>query len=980
MKSESPAAVNSDAAPASPRGGQDDPLLDLPFDHYERHALTRAVVDAVRDHTGRRSLKVLDVGGGPASLSRFLPRDLVLAVDIEKTAGEGFMVADGTRLPFLDSSFDVVVCHDTLEHVPAGLRETFLREIVRVASEFVVVTGPFLDARVQAAERIVMQVATDTMGETFATVRYLSEHKAYGLPDLQETVRQISLVGLPSVVIPNGPLGDWLAKMIVKHYALSLEELGIRAYEIDHRSNAAYVPSASPGPTYRHTILVSRQSDEALLQRLTGQLRAPETARPASDDVSVSIRAVNEAVAHYSALLRGELESKGQHIDNIEALVQTLRGEIENLKADSARMRESVSALEAEARDARAAQLQLAAITDTFSYRVVEKVRRGMDRIAPRGTRRRLPLIAAGRAGNLALTQGWSALVRKAPQVWRWGPRLVQAAARPAGRSWDEQYQLWLRVHALTPARLEAIKRKSARLSYRPRVSIIMPVYDTEPSWLRAAIESVRGQLYDNWELCIADDGSTKESTRSVLREYEQDERIKVKYLSANSGISATSNQALAMASGEFIGLLDHDDELKPDALYEVVKLLNQDPDLKFIYSDEDKKDMDGRLVEPFFKPDWSPDLLMSVNYVTHFSVFQREIVNRVGGFRPAYDGSQDYDLVLRVSELTDKLAHIAKPLYTWRKAPGSTSAKADAKQFAVGAAKAALLDALARRGYTGEVLDGLVPARYRVRYDIRGNPRVAIIIPTRERLDMLRRCVESIRRKSSYRNFEIIVVDNNSQEQETLDYLSSFDGRVVRYPHEFNFAKIVNAGARAAEGADALLFLNNDTEVISAGWIEAMLEHAQRPEVAAVGARLLYPDGRIQHEGVIVGIAGGSAGNVDHGGYLGMGDTIRNCSSVTAACMMTRPQAFWDLGGFDESLRVAFNDVDFCLRAREKGYLVVYTPHALLYHYESATRGKLHPMEDEQFFRDRWGNPGEYRDPYYNPNLSLARPFTIDV
>ncbi len=959
-----------------------DPLLDLPFDHYERHAITRAVVDTVREYTGRPSLKVLDVGGGPASLSRFLTEDFVLAADIEKTAGEGFVIADGTRLPFLDASFDVVVCHDTLEHVPAGFREAFLREIIRVASEFIVVTGPFLDPRVQAAERIVMQVATDTMGATFATVRYLSEHKEFGLPDLKRTIRQIDSLGFPSVVVPNGPLGDWLAKMIVKHHSSSFEKLGVRAYEIDRWSNSAYVPSAASEPTYRHTILVSRRNDEALLARLKEQLRDPEGAPPSSDDVRVSARTVNEAVARYSLLLGKALESKDQHIYNLEAAVETLRAEI---AVERQSLLERVSALEAEARaateSAHAAQLQLAAISETFAYRLVDRLRRGIDRIAPRGTRRRLPLIAAGRAGNLMLTQGLLALIRKAPQVWRWGPRLVRAATRTDGRSWDEQYQLWLRAHVLTPARIGAIKRSSARLSYRPRVSIIMPVYNTEPSWLRAAIESVREQLYDNWELCIADDGSKKESTRVVLQDFEQkDNRIKVKYLEVNSGISVASNEALAMASGEFIGMLDHDDELKPDALYEVVKRLNEDQDRDFIYSDEDKKDPDGRLVEPFFKPDWSPDLLMSVNYVTHFSVFRKEIVDRVGGFRRAYDGSQDYDLVLRVSEITDKVAHIAKPLYTWRKVPGSTSAKADAKGFAIHAAEAALTDTLKRRGYTGEVLDGLVPTRYRVRYDIIGNPKVAIIIPTRDRLDMLSRCVESIRRKSTYRNCEIIIVDNNSQAQETLDYLSSFDGRVVCYPHEFNFAAMNNLGAREAKDADALLFLNNDTEVISEGWIEAMLEHAQRPEVGAVGARLLYPDGRIQHEGVIIGLAGGSAGNIDHGGYFGMGETIRDCSSVTAACLMTRTQAFWELGGFDEKLRVAFNDVDYCLRAREKGYLVVYTPYALLYHYESASRGKLHPPEDEQFFRNRWGNPGDYRDAYYNPNLDIHRPFTIRV
>jgi GT2 family glycosyltransferase len=359
--------------------------------------------------------------------------------------------------------------------------------------------------------------------------------------------------------------------------------------------------------------------------------------------------------------------------------------------------------------------------------------------------------------------------------------------------------------------------------------------------------------------------------------------------------------------------------------------------------------------------------------------VFRKAIVDQVGGFRRGYDGSQDYDLVLRVAETTDKIAHIARPLYTWRKVPGSAAGSTKAKDYAYRAGKKALKDALTRRGLQGSVTDGIVEGRYRVKYNIAGEPKVAIIIPTRDRVDLLRNCIDSIARKSSYRNYEVIVVDNGSKEQETLDYLSSFGGRVIKYPGEFNFAKINNLAARDAN-ADYLLFLNNDIEVIAGDWIEAMLEHAQREGVAAVGARLLYPDGRVQHEGIIMGLGGGSAGNVDHGGCYGLGQSIRNCTAVTAACMMSSAAVFRELGGFDESLRVAFNDVDFCLRARKQGYNIVYTPYASLYHHESASRGRLHPKEDEKLFRERWGNPGEYRDPFYNPNLDPYQPFNLRV
>ena len=515
-------------------------------------------------------------------------------------------------------------------------------------------------------------------------------------------------------------------------------------------------------------------------------------------------------------------------------------------------------------------------------------------------------------------------------------------------------------------------------MSYRPKVSIVTPVYNSDPAWLRAAIESVRGQLYDGWELCIADDASSNPEVQALLREYESDERIKVDYLKENQGISGASNAALAMASGEYVGFLDHDDELKPDALYEVVKLLNKQPDLDFIYTDEDKRSPEGRLVQPFFKPGWSPDLLLSTNYVPHFAVYRKQVIDEVGGLRSDCDFSQDYDLVLRVTERTSRIGHVALPLYTWRMVPGSAASALEAKPRSIQAAKRALADAMQRRGVEADILDGSAKTTYRVRYRIQGQPLVSIVIPTRDGVDLLRRCIDSIEKKTTYPNYQIVVVDNGTTDERTLDYLQKSPYRCLEYPGPFHFAAMMNFAVRESAGEHVLL-LNNDTEVISPEWIEALLEHSQRPEVAAVGARLFYPDGRrVQHEGIIIGLGGGSAGNVDHGGYFGLGDLVLNCSAVTAACMMARRDVFERLGGFDESLGIAFNDVDYCLRAREQGFEIVYTPHAVLYHYEGGTRGRLHPMEDEQFFRDRWGNPGEYQDPYYNPNLDRLRPFTI--
>ena len=637
---------------------------------------------------------------------------------------------------------------------------------------------------------------------------------------------------------------------------------------------------------------------------------------------------------------------------------------------------------EAEAR-AEQADAQHRRLVAGVGFRALDRFRRGISSVAPWGTRRRSFILTPSRALRMLNTEGWGATLLHLLEVWVWVPRMFRRAL-PKISTLDERYELWLYLNALSPTRLRAKRRHLRRLAHRPTISIVIPVHDTEPQWLGAAVGSMLTQIYPNWELCIADDGSTRTDTLELLRTYESsDARIKVVYLEENRGIAGASNAALELATGEFVGFLDHDDELKPNALFEVVRILNENPELDYLYSDEDKKELDGRVTEAFFKPGWSPDLLMSVNYVTHFSVYRREVLEKVDGFRLGYDGSQDYDLVLRVTELTDKIAHIPLPLYSWRKVPGSAAAQLAFKDYAYDAGRRALSDALQRRGFSGRVDEALVNGRYRVRYDIRGEPRAIIIIPTRDRLDLLRVCVDSIRRRTSYQNYEIMIVDNQSSDPDTREYLASFDGRVFPYPHEFNYARMMNVAAREVGDADVMVFINNDTEVISAEWLEAMIEHGQRPEVAIVGARLLFLDGKPQHEGIAIGL-GGVASNLDHGGqhfgYFDLGETVRNCSAVTGACMLMRPEVFEELGGFEERLRVAFNDVDLGLRARQKGYLIVYTPHALLYHEESSSRGKLHPEEDERFFCERWGWPSELADEYYNPNFSRKLPFRLHV
>jgi glycosyltransferase involved in cell wall biosynthesis len=554
---------------------------------------------------------------------------------------------------------------------------------------------------------------------------------------------------------------------------------------------------------------------------------------------------------------------------------------------------------------------------------------------------------------------------------------LLHHAPPPTMRP-DVAYEWWQGAHPLTAEMQSELRAAGAALKIQPKISVLMPVFDTDPDVLRAAVNSVRAQLYRRWELCIVDDGSTRAETITALAELAaQDPRIRVTRLAENAGIARASNAALAMAVGEFIALVDHDDELTPEALFEVVRVLNTHPDTDFMYSDEDKMDGAGELSAPFFKPSWSPDFHLSVNYVTHFAVYRRSVVDSVGGFREGFDGSQDYDLALRVTEVTHRVAHVAKPMYHWRMVEGSAATAHDAKPYALDAANRALNEAVGRRWPGGRVQPGRESGTWRARYPLLGDPLVSIVIPTRNGADLLTRCVEAVRRRTEYRNYEIVVVDNGSDDADALEAIDALADRVVRYPYRFNFARQMNLAAANASG-DILLLLNNDVEMDDPGWLEAMVEHAQRPEVGAVGARLLFPGGRVQHEGVFVGYGGGAAGNIDFGDYMRLGRMIRNCTAVTAACLAIRPEVLRAIGGFDERLRVAFNDVDLCLRIRQRGYRIVYTPYAELRHAESASRGKLHPMEDEAFFVSRWGGEDDLDDPFYNPNLDFKLPFQL--
>ena len=550
-------------------------------------------------------------------------------------------------------------------------------------------------------------------------------------------------------------------------------------------------------------------------------------------------------------------------------------------------------------------------------------------------------------------------------------------------------YGPWYEKHRASDEELE--RQRKHPLPRQPLISIAVPIYKTPERFLREMIESVQAQTYSRWELCLADGSPEDESMNRVLREYvKKDSRIRVRRMKENLGIVENTNAALAMAKGEFVGFLDHDDLLAPDALYELAKCLQKENPPEFLYTDEDKITGDGgEHFQPNLKPDFNPDLLRSNNYICHFVLASAGLIGKVGGLRKEYEGAQDYDFILRCTEQAEGIAHVPRILYHWRTHAASTADNPLSKQYAYEAGKRAIEDHLKRCGLKGEVSLKKDFGFYRVKYPVLGSPLVSIIIPNKDEKDTLKACLDSIFDRSSYRNFEIIIVENNSKSEEIFQYYEEIDGRngirVVYWDNGFNYSAINNFGIRHARG-EYLLLLNNDMEVISRDWIQELLSHCQRPGTGIVGARLYYPDDTIQHAGIIVGI-GGVGGSLfvgmkrSHTGYLHKESLQQNLSAVTAACMMARRQVWEETGGLEEKLAVAFNDVDFCLKAREKGYLVVYDPYAELYHYESKTRGaedtkeKTRRFQSEiEYMRSRWTSVIKDGDPYYNKNFSLKK------
>lgn len=548
-------------------------------------------------------------------------------------------------------------------------------------------------------------------------------------------------------------------------------------------------------------------------------------------------------------------------------------------------------------------------------------------------------------------------------------------------------YEAWLARHKVDKRTLR--RQKHAAFAQKPLISIVIPLYCTPLPYLKELLESVRRQSYENWQLCLADGSPDDKAKEFIEKHYGREKRIVYRKLEENGGISVNTNEAVALATGEYLMLCDHDDTLEPDALYEIVKAIN-DTGADVLYTDEDKVSMDGQhYFDPNFKPDFNLFRLRENNYICHIFVVKKSLTDETGLLRSEFDGAQDFDFILRCCEKAQKITHIPKVLYHWRCHMDSTAADPSSKAYAYEAGRKAVREHYQRLGIDAKVEMTERPGWYRSHVKVQGNPLISVIIPNKDHTDDLELCLFSMTRKSTYRNYEILIVENNSEKEETFEYYKKLPdrypkARVLTWEKEFNYSAINNFAAKEAKG-EYLLFLNNDVEILTPDWMEEMLQNCQQEDVAVVGAKLYYPDDTIQHAGVVLGL-GGIAGHImcrasrEDPGYFGRMISVQEISAVTAACMMVKKSDFDAVGGLDETLQVAFNDIDLCMKFRAAGKKIIFTPYAELYHYESKSRG-LEDTPEKQFrfdkevkrFQEKWAQQLEMGDPYYSPNLSVT-------
>lgn len=937
--------------------GTDEQLKrELSFDLYGRYAIIRDIINNNRKNSEK--FRVLDVGGRGNLLNRFLPNDDVFYLDpLMDSDDKNFIKDDGCAMSLEDESFDWVTSADVFEHIPNEKREAFLSENIRVARLGTILAAPFWSKEVEQAE--INANANYKMFSGGEDHRWLKEHLENGLPKESEIEELLKSKNLDFQKLYNNRLFLWetligISFDVWNNYSDAMKE---SFNKFNYFYNSEVFLYDSMNPSYRKIYFIKKQNS----------LKNLEVNNKTIDDVLFleTIKKGIDLIAEIDVESRKSIQSNKQIIQEKDLDIQTKDQQINSKEFEI---------------QSKIQEIEWMKSSKFWKIKIFYEKFKNLIFYFMRLVKKSLIVLKR---------DGFIIFLKKIIKFLVHGKSNFKIFIGKI-----KEYNLWISKNEKFD--INEIKKEINNFKYKPKISIIIPVYNVDSKWLDKCIESVMNQFYENWELCLHDDASTKKETIECLTKWGKiNSRIKISYGKVNQHISGASNEAIKLATGEFIALLDNDDELASHALFENVKLLNEHPNADFIYSDEDKLELDEVRTDPFFKPDWSPDLFLSMMYTCHLGVYRKSIINKINGFRKGYEGSQDYDLVLRFIENTvpDNIYHITKILYHWRKIPGSTADSSDSKNYAHISGKKALGDYLNRHNIEGKVLDGKFLGEYRIKRKIIENDKVSIIIPFKDQVEILKKCVNSIEQKTNYTNYELILVNNQSKEADTLNYIKSLKKikniSILQYNKMFNFSAINNFAVKKANGK-YILFLNNDTEVINPDWLNSMIEQIQRDEIGAVGAKLMYPNNTIQHAGVVMGLGIASHAfkhfSRESLGYFGLLNNIRNCSAVTAACMMVKKKTFLELNGFNEKdLTVAFNDVDLCLRIREKGYLIVYTPYAQLYHYESLSRGNdddfkfTNPekykrvLAEREYMYNKWKDVIE-NDPYYNPNLTRTR------
>lgn len=945
-----------------------DRLKSLAFDLFQRYRLLSSA-GLFFARPGSR-LRLLDVGGktpvlweGFRSLAReMVPDSFSVVADI--APGDGltdYVRADALRLPFADESFDLVSAFDLLEHMPHGDRVPALQEMLRVTRDGLLVAFPFDSPVNRTAEKML----ADFLALHFhGSIPMLDEHRTFGLPDRAQIERFFAGTGYPAASFDCGNTDVWLLLMMTQH-ALHRSGCDALVEGLNQRFNHGPVDEDWAAPSYRAYFLLSKRNTAAALDAFRSM---PRDSRPslAADSMLPVCRLLLDIA------IRGkELAAGGRSAAPSTAVVPASDSE---LRAELDELRRYVKTALIDFERSRYFAETVAARIENLSRRLDEhgrQVGEAFRQITSILQSRIWRTLCALGGLVLRLTNGQPADSRTTLDCEE--PAAAGAsrnsASLEAGRGFASDYERWI-------AECEPRLPEPGTLELQPLVSVILPLSGAPAAAVSRAVRSVRAQSYANWELCIsAADPQPPEIDRILSERTGEDARIRIARVPPGTGPSETANAALEMAGGEYIALLEDTAELAPGALLRLVGALNAHPGADVLYSDEDSIDEWGRRSEPYFKPDWSPDLLLSQNYIGGLLVARAALVRSEGGFRKDYDGAEDYDLVLRLTRRAGRIVHVPAVLYHRSARRVSNAA----------AARRAIEDHLRAEAVRATVEPGTAPGTWRVRYAIPRGARVSILIPAGGKLDALRANLESLFGKTDYPDYEVVIIDN-SRGNAVRRYAETWirSGRRLRWldmrSWPFNYSALNNEAARRCD-APYLVFLNDDTEVIAPGWLTALMELGTRPEVGAVGAKLLYPSGRIQHAGVVVGLYECCAhgfrnldGSQRH--YFDLPDVIRNVSAVTGACLLVPASVFHEVGGFDEALfPVAFNDIDLCLRIGAKGYRVLYTPHALLYHRESYSK-TLRDMDSHPgellAMRDNWKHIIA-ADPFYSPHLTRA-------